>query len=79
MLNILSKLCTIMENSLALVSSACTSEDDTANVETRQNNDGFRIISRTCVAIDYTVIINNAMGYNNMQINIKTQIFYCLM
>lgn len=70
-LNILSKLCTIIENNLALVSSVCTSEDDTANVETHQNNDGFKIISRTCVAIDYTVIINNTMGYNNVQINIK--------
>jgi hypothetical protein len=71
-LNILSYA--ITKNNLELVSSVCTSEDDTANVETCQNNDKFKVISRTCVVIDCIVIIYNAKGYNVVQINIKMYI-----
>jgi hypothetical protein len=56
-LNILLKLYTIMKNNVELVSSVSTSEDDTANVDTSQNNDKFKITSRTCVVIDSIVII----------------------
>jgi hypothetical protein len=52
----------------------CDPEDDIINDETCRENDELKLISRTCVVIDCTVTINNAMEYSSAQLNAKTEI-----
>jgi low affinity Fe/Cu permease len=41
------------------------------NVKTCKGNDECNLISITCVVIDCTVIIDNAMDYSGAQLNTK--------
>jgi hypothetical protein len=63
-----------MENKVELVSSVLLSmyhREWDRKYETCQDNDEFKLISRTCVVIYYTVVINDAVDYNGVQLNVK--------
>jgi hypothetical protein len=49
----------------------CTPENDVVNVETCREIRELKIILRNCIVIGCIVILNNAMGYNGAQLNIK--------